>query len=62
MSADPLILAVARAEREKEQPHVLDGIIRRLWWRAFDTFEIAKYLQLEESFVAKRLAVIRDRS
>ncbi len=37
-----------------------DGIIRRLWWRSLNTHEIASFLKLEESFVANRLAVIRD--
>jgi hypothetical protein len=37
-----------------------DGIIRRLWWRSLNTHEIASFLKLDESFVANRLAVIRD--
>jgi hypothetical protein len=37
-----------------------DGIIRRLWWRKQNTHEIASFLKLDESFVANRLAAIRD--
>jgi hypothetical protein len=65
MTGDPLLLALNRAEREKLERNPIDGAIRRLWWGSvnsprLNTFEIAKFLRLEESFVANRLAVIRD--
>lgn len=37
-----------------------DGTIAALWALKLDTREIAKRLWLPESFVANRLAVIRD--
>jgi len=59
--SDALTLALKRAERENAPaPHPLDGVIRRLWAHKCNTFEIARYLQLEESFVAGRLAQMRD--
>jgi len=38
-----------------------DGVIGRLWGtRRMDTADIAKQLNLPESFIAHRLTVIRD--
>jgi hypothetical protein len=40
--------------------HYLDGMIRRLWWRKYDTMMIAEFLKVPEAFIANRLAKIRD--
>ena len=54
-------MSIAKIEPGMHPGSAFDGVIARLWAaRRMNTYDIGAHLYLPESFVANRLAVIRD--
>ena len=56
------VIATAKQQRSflRGDEIAYDGVIASLWREKFNTNEIARHLREPESFVANRLAVLRD--